>query len=156
MWCSSPIRRRNRSRPSSKGCPSSSSCSRGTAIRPTARPWSRPAASSTKNPEATARFVKASLEGWKSYLTDPAPGNALIKADNPKMSDEKIAFALEQLRALKVLVGGDAQTMGIGIITEARWKATYDFMVAAGFLKPEVDWKQGFTDRYVKSLKLSM
>jgi hypothetical protein len=23
-------------------------------------------------------------------------------------------------------------------------------------LKPEVDWKQGFTDRYVKSLKLSM
>ena len=99
---------------------------------------------------------KASLEGWKSYLTDPAPGNALIKADNPKMSDEQIAFALEQLRALKVLDGGDAQTMGIGIITEARWKATYDFMVAAGLLKPEVDWKQGFTDRYVKSLKLSM
>jgi NitT/TauT family transport system substrate-binding protein len=109
-----------------------------------------------KNPEATARFVKASLEGWKSYLTDPAPGNALIKADNPKMSDEQIAFAIEQLRALKVLDGGDAQTMGIGIITEARWKATYDFMVAAGLLKPEVDWKQGFTDRYVKSLKLSM
>src|SRR3954463_212411 len=109
-----------------------------------------------KNPEATARFVKASLEGWKSYLTDPAPGNALIKADNPKMSDEQIVFAIEQLRALKVLDGGDAQTMGIGIITEARWKATYDFMVAAGLLKPEVDWRQGFTDRYVKSLKLSM
>ena len=55
-----------------------------------------------------------------------------------------------------MLDGGDAQTMGIGIITEARWKATYDFMVAAGLLKPEVDWKQGFTDRFVKSLKLSM
>jgi NitT/TauT family transport system substrate-binding protein len=100
--------------------------------------------------------VKASLEGWRSYITDPAPGNALIKADNPKMSDEQIAFAIEQLRALKVLDGGDAQTMGIGIMTEARWKATYDFMVAAGLLKPEVDWKQGFTDRFVKSLKLSM
>jgi NitT/TauT family transport system substrate-binding protein len=109
-----------------------------------------------KNPEATARFVKASLEGWKSYMADPAPGNALIKADNPKMSDEQIAFAIEQLRALKVLDGGDAQTMGIGIITEARWKATYDFMVAAGLLKPEVDWKQGFTDRFVKTLKLAM
>jgi NitT/TauT family transport system substrate-binding protein len=109
-----------------------------------------------KKPEATARFVKASLEGWKSYITDPAPGNALIKADNPKMSDEQIAFAIEQLRALKVLDGGDAQTMGIGIMTEARWKATYDFMVAAGLLKPEVDWKQGFTDKFVKGLKLSM
>ena len=47
-WCSSAIRRRNRSRPNSKGCPSSSSCSRGTAILPTAPPWSRPAASSTR------------------------------------------------------------------------------------------------------------
>jgi len=106
-------------------------------------------------PDVAARFVKASLEGWKGYLTDPSAGNALIKADNPKMSDEQIAFGVEQLRALKVLDAGDAQTMGIGIITEARWKATYDYMVASGLLKPEVDWKRGFTDRFVKSLKLS-
>ena len=109
-----------------------------------------------KSPDATARFVKASLEGWKSYLNDPAPGNALIKADNPKMSDEQIAFGVEQLKALKVLDGGDAQTLGIGMMTEARWKATYDFMVAGGLLKPEVDWKQAFTDRFVKTLKLLM
>jgi NitT/TauT family transport system substrate-binding protein len=109
-----------------------------------------------KSPDTTGRFVKASLEGWKSYLTDPAPGNALIKADNPKMSDAQIAFGVEQMRALKVLDGGDAQTLGIGMMTEARWKATYDFMVAGGLLKPEVDWKQGFTDKFVKSLKLSM
>jgi NitT/TauT family transport system substrate-binding protein len=72
------------------------------------------------------------------------------------MSDEQIAFGVEQLRALKVLDGGDAQTLGIGMMTEARWKATYDFMVAGGLLKPEVDWKQGFTDRFVKTLKLAM
>jgi hypothetical protein len=29
-------------------------------------------------------------------------------------------------------------------------------MVAAGLLKPEVDWKRGFTDRFVKTLKLAM
>jgi NitT/TauT family transport system substrate-binding protein len=109
-----------------------------------------------KNPDVAARFVKASLEGWKSYLTDPAAGDVLIKADNPKMSDEQIAFGIEQLKALKVLDGGDAQTQGIGIITEARWKATYDYMVGAGLLKPEIDWRQGFTDRFVKGLKLSM
>jgi NitT/TauT family transport system substrate-binding protein len=109
-----------------------------------------------KNPDAIARFVKASLEGWRSYLQNPAPGNALIKADNPKMSDEQIAFAVEQLKALKVLDGGDAATLGIGIMTEARWKATYDFAVATGLLKPEVDWRAGYTDRFVKGLKLSM
>ena len=109
-----------------------------------------------KNPDAIARFVKASLEGWRSYLQNPAPGNALIKADNPKMSDEQIAFAVAQLKALKVLDGGDAATLGIGIMTEARWKATYDFAVATGLLKPEVDWRAGYTDRFVKGLKLSM
>ena len=109
-----------------------------------------------KNPDVAARFVKASLEGWKNYMSNPAPANALIKVDNPKMSDEQIAFGIEQMKLLKVLDGGDAQTMGIGIITEARWKATYDYMASSGLLKPEVDWKAGFTDRFVKGLKLSM
>ena len=109
-----------------------------------------------KNADVAARFIKASLEGWKSYFKDPAPANVLIKADNPKMSDEQIAFGIEQLKALKVLDGGDAQTLGIGIITEARWKVTYDYMVSAGLLKPEVDWRHGFTDRLVKDLRLTM
>jgi NitT/TauT family transport system substrate-binding protein len=109
-----------------------------------------------KNPDVAARFVKASLEGWKNYMSNPAPANALIKVDNPKMSDEQIAFGIEQMKLLKVLDGGDAQTMGIGIITEARWKATYAYMASSGLLKPEVDWKAGFTDRFVKGLKLSM
>jgi NitT/TauT family transport system substrate-binding protein len=109
-----------------------------------------------KNPDVAARFVKASLEGWKSYMSNPAPGNALIKVDNPKMSDEQIAFGIEALKSLKVIDGGDAQTMGIGILTELRWKATYDYMVSSGLLKPEVDWKAGFTDRFVKTLKIMM
>ena len=41
-------------------------------------------------------------------------------------------------------------------MTAERWKATYDFAVAAGLLKPSVDWKAGYTDRFVKDLKLSM
>jgi|ERR1700722_3045607 NitT/TauT family transport system substrate-binding protein len=109
-----------------------------------------------KKPDVIARFIKASLEGWKSYLADPAPANALIRADNPHMSEAQLAFAVRQLKALKVLDGGDAATMGIGIMTPERWKATYNFAVAAGLLKPGVDWKAAFTDRFVKDLKISM
>jgi NitT/TauT family transport system substrate-binding protein len=109
-----------------------------------------------KHPDVVARFVKASLEGWRSYLQNPAPANVLIKIDNPKMSDEQIAFGVEQLKLLRAVDGGDAATMGLGIITEARWKATYELMVSAGLLKPEVDWRAGFTDRFVKDLKLKM
>ena len=108
------------------------------------------------NPDAVRRFVKATLEGWKSYLKgDPSPGNKLIKADNPKMTDGQIAFAIKRLNELEVLDGGDAKTMGIGIITEARWKATYDFMVKEGLLNKDVDWKKGFTTQFVQDLKLT-
>ena len=109
-----------------------------------------------EKPDVVARFVKASLEGWRDYFKNPEPANALIKADNPKMTDEQIAFGIAQMKTLKVLDGGDAATLGIGIVTAARFKATYDFAVAAGLLKPEVDWTAAFTDRFVKDLRLSM
>jgi NitT/TauT family transport system substrate-binding protein len=109
----------------------------------------------TEKSDAVRRFVRASLEGWKSYLKgDPAPANALIKSDNPKMGDAQIAFGIKRMNELKVLDGGDAATMGIGIMTEARWKATYDFMVGEGLLDKSVDWKKGFTTEYVKDLKI--
>ena len=109
-----------------------------------------------KNPDVTARFVKATMEGWREYIKNPGPANALIKADNPKMTDDQINYAIEALKRIKAIDGGDAATMGIGVMTAARWKATYDFLVQEGLLKPEVDWKAAFTDRYVKDLKISM
>ena len=47
-----------------------------------------------EKPDVVARFVKASLQGWYDYIRNPAPGNALIKADNPKMTDGQIAFEI--------------------------------------------------------------
>jgi len=107
-----------------------------------------------EKPDLVARFVRASIEGWKSYLADPAPANALIKKDNPKMDDELIAFGIQQMKTLKVFDGGDAATLGAGVMTDARWEQTYKFMVSAGLLKPEVDWKKAYTTQFVKNLKI--
>ena len=107
-------------------------------------------------PDVVARFVKASLEGWRDYLTNPAPGNALIKADNPKMSDAQIAFAIEKLKENKAIDGGDAATLGIGVITAERYKKTYDFLVDAGLLDPKTDWQKTFDVRFVKDLKIGV
>ena len=109
-----------------------------------------------KSPDIVARFVKASLEGWADYLKNPDPANALIKADNPKMTDDQIAFGIQRMKELKVLDDGDAATQGIGIVTQARFKATYDYMVSAGLLKPEVNWQAAVTDTFVKGLKIGM
>ncbi len=109
-----------------------------------------------EKPDVVARFVKASLEGWRDYIKNPAPGNALIKADNPKMTDGQIAFAIEKLKENKAIDGGDAATLGIGVITEERYKKIYDFLVAGELLDPKTDWHKAFDARFVKDLKVGL
>ena len=107
-----------------------------------------------EKPDVVQRFVRASMEGWKSYIADPAPANALIKKDNPNMTDEQLAYGLGKLKEQRLITGGDAAKMGIGIITDERWKKTHEYMVSAGLLKPNVDYRQAFTLQFVKDLRV--
>ena len=102
-----------------------------------------------------AAFVKASAEGWKSYLADPAPANALIKKDNPNMTDDQLAYSVAKLKEMGMVTGGDAVTQGIGVITDARTKASYDFLVSAKLLDPaKVDIAKTYTTEFVKESKV--
>lgn len=104
---------------------------------------------------AVAAFVKASMEGWKSYLADPAPANALIRKDNPNMSEEQLAYSVAKLKERGVVAGGDAATLGIGIITDARAKASYDFLLEAKLIDPaKVRLAETYDTRFVKDLKV--
>jgi NitT/TauT family transport system substrate-binding protein len=104
-------------------------------------------------PDVVQRFVNATLEGWKSYLDNPAPGNALIRQENPKMEDDLIAYSIKTMKQMKFLDGGDAATLGAGIMTDARWKATYDLMISSGQIKPVANWQQAYTLQFLKNLK---
>jgi NitT/TauT family transport system substrate-binding protein len=102
-----------------------------------------------------AAFVKASAEGWKSYLADPAPANALIKKDNPNMTDDQLAYSVAKLKEMGMVTGGDAATQGIGVITDARTKASYDFLVSAKLLDPaKVEIAKTYTTEFVKDAKV--
>ncbi len=108
-----------------------------------------------EKPKAVAAFVKASMEGWKSYLKgDPAPANALIKKDNPNMADDKLAHGIKLLNDTGMVFGGDAARLGAGVVTDARMKATYDMMVAMKLLDPKVDMKKAYTTEFVKDLRI--
>lgn len=104
---------------------------------------------------AVAAFVKATAEGWKSYLADPAPGNALIKKDNPEMTDDQLAYSVGKLKESGMVAGGDAAKLGIGIMTEARAKASYDFMVSSKLLDPaKVKLADTYTAEFIKDVKV--
>jgi NitT/TauT family transport system substrate-binding protein len=107
-----------------------------------------------EKPDVVQRFVQASMEGWKSYMANPAAANALIKKDNPNQTDEQLAYGLAKLKEHKLLTSGDAAKMGIGVMTDERWKKTHAYMVSAGLLKPGVDYRQAFTLQFVKGLKV--
>jgi NitT/TauT family transport system substrate-binding protein len=104
---------------------------------------------------AVAAFVKATAEGWKSYLADPAPGNALIKKDNPEMTDDQLAYSIGKLKESGMVTGGDAARLGIGVMTDVRAKASYDFMVASKLLDPaKVKLADTYTAEFIKDLKV--
>jgi NitT/TauT family transport system substrate-binding protein len=109
-----------------------------------------------KKPKQVAGFVKASLQGWKDYLKgDPSAANALIKKDNPNMTDDKIAHGIKMLVETGMVLGGDAAKFGVGTITDERIKKTYDMMVSMKLIDPaKVDVKKTYTTEFVKDLKI--
>ncbi|KFI32710.1 bicyclomycin resistance protein [Haematobacter missouriensis] len=107
-----------------------------------------------KREDALRRFVRASMEGWKSYLADPAPGNALIRAANPKMTEDQLDFAVSHLREMNTIGMEDAARHGIGTMNPERWKASYDYMVGADLLPATTDWQSAFTTRIIDEINV--
>ncbi len=69
------------------------------------------------------------------------------------MEDELIAYSVKTMKEMKFMDGGDAAKMGAGVMTDARWKQTYDLMVSSGQLKPNPNWQQAYTLQFLKDLK---
>ena len=68
-------------------------------------------------------FVNASRDGWLNYLNgNPAPANALIKRDNPDMTDAIIAQAIDKMKRYGLVISGDAPRLRPGRHDRTRWK----------------------------------
>ena len=76
-----------------------------------------------KRADLVQRFVDASIIGWANYLYgDNKAANALIKKQNPEMTDELLAYSLAKMKEYGIVDSGDAATLGIGAMTDARMK----------------------------------
>jgi NitT/TauT family transport system substrate-binding protein len=101
-------------------------------------------------PEIVQAFVDASILGWTDYLYgDPSPGNALILKDNPEMTEAQIAYSIEAMKEWEIVVSGDAQELGIGAMTEARWRSFFEKAVSWGAVEPDLPWQDGYTLQFV-------
>ena len=101
-------------------------------------------------PDLVQRFVDATLEGWYGYLYgDPSAANALIKRDNPEMTDDLLAYGREAMTRHGIVDSGDTKELGIGAMTEARWQSFHAALSDAGVFPATVAWKDAYTPRFV-------
>ncbi|MBV8791542.1 MAG: ABC transporter substrate-binding protein [Pseudolabrys sp.] len=103
-----------------------------------------------KKPDIVQRFVDASIVGWYHYIYgDPSAGNALIKKHNPEMTDALLTFSIAAMKANGIVDSGDTTTLGVGAMSDGRFKDFYDKMVVAGVVKAGLDYKRGYTLQFV-------
>ena len=103
-----------------------------------------------QKPQIVQAFVDASIEGWRNFLFgDSAPGAALIKKDNPEMTADVIAQAIQKMRDMGIVMSGDAEKYGIGAMREERWKSFYDLMTYQHVFPYDAAWHDAFTTDFV-------
>jgi NitT/TauT family transport system substrate-binding protein len=103
-----------------------------------------------KKPDLVQRFVDASIIGWYNYIYgDNSAANALIKKQNPEMTDDLLAYSVAAMKQYGIVDSGDAVKLGVGAMSDARIKDFFDKMVRSGVVKPGLDYRKAYTLQFV-------
>ena len=105
-----------------------------------------------KNPAAVQAFVTATRNGWLDFLNkDPKLAIALIKKDNPEMTDGLIAQSIAKMKSYGLVMSGEAKTLGLGYMTDARWKTFFDTMSSEGLYPKTLPYKDAYELRFIRN-----
>ena len=96
------------------------------------------------NRKAVQGFVDATRDGWLHYLDNPAKANALIKRQNPDMTDAILRQALDKMKEHEMLLSGDGRAFGLGSMTQVQWKLFYDTMASEGLYPKGLDYTKAY------------
>ena len=99
------------------------------------------------HPELVAKFVRASLRGWRDYLADPTVANAEISTLNPAMSKDQMQFSTQTLRNDHFITGPDPSQLGR--FTPERWDAMYKQLADLKVIANPIDPKTAYTTQFL-------
>ncbi|TMQ03432.1 MAG: ABC transporter substrate-binding protein, partial [Deltaproteobacteria bacterium] len=105
-----------------------------------------------KQPDLVRRFVEGSIVGWMNYIYgDNKAANAMIKHDNPEMTDDLLAYSINKMKEYGIVDSGEALKLGVGAMTDDRVKSFFDKMVRAGVVKSTIDVRKAYTLQFVNN-----
>ena len=104
-----------------------------------------------QHPDVVAKFVRASLKGWKEYLNDPAPAHAMIAKLNPALNPEWMQFTWTQLRDGHFVAGDDPTSAQLGQMDPKRWATMYEQLVDLKVIDKPIDPTTAYTLQFLQA-----
>jgi NitT/TauT family transport system substrate-binding protein len=102
-----------------------------------------------QHPEIVAKFVRASLRGWRDYLVHPDDINAAIGKLNPAMSLPQMEFTYEGLRDQHFITGDAPNGADLGRFDPARWTTMYQQLLDLKVITKPFDPTIAYTMRFM-------
>ncbi len=102
------------------------------------------------HPDTVARFVRASIKGWREYLNNPAPAHGTIAKLNPALSPEWMNFSWRSMRDGHFVAGDDPSGAQLGQMTAARWTTMYEQLVDLKVIDKSFDPATAYTMEFVQ------
>ncbi len=103
-----------------------------------------------EHPEVVAKFVRASVRGWRDYMKDPTAANAMILKLNPALNADWMLYSYGALRDGHFITGDDASGDSVGQFDAARWQTLHDQLDQLHLLKKPIDVNAAFTTQFLK------
>jgi NitT/TauT family transport system substrate-binding protein len=100
-----------------------------------------------ENPDTVEAFVQASIEGWEYYEENYEDVNRFMQQYNQELTLKSLnANAKAQQEAV---YGFDAESEGVGYMTDERWTTLQDQLLDLGVMEEAVDVESVFTNEYL-------
>ena len=103
-----------------------------------------------QHPEIVAKFVRASLNGWRDYMNDPAPAHAAIAKLNPALNPDWMHFSWQSLRDGHFVMGDDPGGAQLGQMTLDRWSTMYQQLSDLKVIAKPFDPTTAYTLQFVQ------
>ena len=101
-----------------------------------------------QHPDVVAKFVRASLRGWRDYLVHPDDVNAEIAKLNPAMSAQQMRFSYEALRDQHFITGNAPNGADLGRFDPARWNSMYQQLLDLKVIQKPFDPSTAYTMQF--------
>lgn len=99
----------------------------------------------SEHPDIVAKFVRASIKGWREYLRDPNAAHTAISKLNPALNPEWMQFTWQALGDGAFVTGDDHSGKDLGKMEAARWTTMYQQLLDLKVIQRPFDPATAYT-----------